>query len=165
MCHAMAAITSRITPIAVITEYPNSLGGVFLTSLTALRAASLGWTRGLEFCALAGVISCCSNSGLGASVSVSDGATWTSLSGGNSETSEKLGPRPVAWPSSIIGSVRNAGAAVSTSSTAERIDCERGLAELSHPAAATAAFALVSGPVIISDGTAWGVLAEHAAGF
>src|SRR5262249_21738400 len=114
---------------------------------------------------LAGVISCCSNSGLGASVSVSDGATWTSLSGGNSETSEKLGPRPVAWPSSIIGSGRNAGAAVSTSSTAERIDCERGLAELSHPAAATAAFALVSGPVIISDGTAWGVLAEHAAGF
>ena len=48
MCHAIAATTSRMIPIAPVIETMNSLGGVFLISATAFFATSRGCTFGFS---------------------------------------------------------------------------------------------------------------------
>ncbi len=46
------ADNQQITPTAPAIEYAKSLGGVFLISVTALRATSRGCTFGFSGCAL-----------------------------------------------------------------------------------------------------------------
>ena len=48
MRHAIVPTISRITPKAAAIEYANSLGGVFLISVTAFRATSRGCTLGFS---------------------------------------------------------------------------------------------------------------------